>query len=61
MLKIREIKKEVKEYFKDAKGSHDWNHIERVYKLSLKIGEKEKQKEEESQPKTLREMLQRIT
>lgn len=35
------IKKEAKEHFLKARGSHDWNHIERVYNLALKIGKKE--------------------
>lgn len=39
---FKEIKKEIKKYFKKTRGSHDWSHVERVYKLSLKIGKKEK-------------------
>jgi len=38
---FKKIKREAREYFKGAKGSHDWSHVERVYKLSLKIGKKE--------------------
>jgi len=38
---INEVKKEAKEYFKEACPSHDWNHIERVYNLALKIAKKE--------------------
>jgi len=41
MKLIKEIKKEAEKYFKDAKGSHDWSHVERVYNLALKIGKKE--------------------
>jgi len=42
-LKIQDkIKKEAQKYFKDAKGSHDWSHVERVYNLAVKIGKKEK-------------------
>jgi len=36
------IKKEAQRYFKNARGSHDWSHIERVYNLAIKIGKKEK-------------------
>lgn len=39
---FEKIKKEVKEYFKSSRGSHDWSHVERVYNLALKIGKKEK-------------------
>lgn len=28
-------------YFKDAKGSHDWDHTNRVLKLCIRIGSKE--------------------
>ena len=38
---IEKIRKEVKKYFNDARGSHDWDHIERVYNTALKIGIKE--------------------
>jgi uncharacterized protein len=31
----------VKEKLSDAEGGHDWFHIERVYKLSIRIGEEE--------------------
>ena len=30
-----------KSFFSDAKGSHDWEHTERVYNLCLHIGERE--------------------
>jgi uncharacterized protein len=36
------IKEEAKKYFWSARGSHDWDHTERVYGLCLKIGKKEK-------------------
>ena len=39
---IDEIEKEAKKYFKKTSGCHDWSHIERVRKLALKIGKKEK-------------------
>ena len=32
---------EAKHYFTNAKGSHDWDHTERVYNLCMHIGEKE--------------------
>jgi uncharacterized protein len=35
------IKEEIKPYFLNAKGSHDWDHLERVYNLCLQIGKKE--------------------
>lgn len=38
---FEQIKKEAKEHFLKARGSHDWSHIERVYKLALRIGRKE--------------------
>jgi len=36
-----DIKQEAKPYFLNAKGSHDWDHVERVYNLCLHIGKKE--------------------
>ncbi len=36
-----QIRKETKHYFVNAKGSHDWQHTERVYNLCMHIGEKE--------------------
>lgn len=36
-----EIKEEAKKYFSEAKGSHDWEHTERVLMLCLHIGERE--------------------
>jgi len=38
---FEKIKEEAKTYFKNAKGSHDWSHVERVYNLALRIGKKE--------------------
>lgn len=35
------IVEEAKHYFTNAKGSHDWDHTERVYNLCMHIGEKE--------------------
>jgi len=39
---IKEIKKEAQKYFRDARGSHNWSHVERVYNLAIKIGKKER-------------------
>lgn len=36
------IKEEVMDLFTDAKGSHDWEHTERVIKLALRLSKKEK-------------------
>jgi len=41
MTLFDDIKEEVKPYFLNAKGSHDWDHVERVYNLCLHIGKKE--------------------
>lgn len=41
MTLFDDIKEEVKPYFLNAKGSHDWDHVERVYNLCLQIGKKE--------------------
>lgn len=37
---ISKIKEEIKPFFDTAKGSHDWEHTERVYRLCLKMGRK---------------------
>lgn len=45
MLSIRNlaaIKNEAKKFFRYSKGSHGWDHTERVYSLCLHIGKKEK-------------------
>ncbi len=39
---VSRIREEAGAYFKSARGSHDWDHTERVLKLSLRIGRKEK-------------------
>jgi uncharacterized protein len=39
---LEEIKKEAKAHFCHARGSHDWDHTERVYQLCLRIGRNEK-------------------
>jgi uncharacterized protein len=43
MKKIMEdLKREVQKRFKKSKGSHDWEHTERVFTLCKRIGKKEK-------------------
>jgi uncharacterized protein len=39
---VSQIREEAGAYFRSARGSHDWDHTERVTRLSLKIGRKEK-------------------
>ena len=39
---IKAIEIIARKYFKEASGCHDWTHIERVMKLALRIGKKEK-------------------
>jgi uncharacterized protein len=39
---IENIKTKAKSYFTNARGSHDWDHTERVYNLCMRIGKKEK-------------------
>lgn len=39
---VNAIKKEARRYFLNARGSHDWDHTERVSKLCLRIARKEK-------------------
>jgi uncharacterized protein len=41
MDSIEQIREEAKRFFLNARGSHDWDHVERVYKLCVRIGEKE--------------------
>jgi uncharacterized protein len=36
------IREEARSYFRKARGSHDWDHTERVLRLCLRIGRKEK-------------------
>jgi len=38
---FEKVKEETKEFFAEAKGSHDWEHTERVYNLCMRIGGKE--------------------
>jgi uncharacterized protein len=42
-LRILEaVRQESQAFFRDARGSHDWDHTERVYRLCLRIGRKER-------------------
>ena len=38
---VSKVLKEVKAHFKDQEGSHDWFHIERVWKMSILLHQKE--------------------
>jgi uncharacterized protein len=35
------VKKEAQDFFRNTRGSHDWDHTERVLRLCLRIGKKE--------------------
>jgi uncharacterized protein len=39
---FKKIRQEAGAHFRDARGSHDWDHTERVLELCLRIGKKEK-------------------
>ena len=39
---LEDLKREVQKRFKKSKGSHDWEHTERVFTLCQRIGKKEK-------------------
>lgn len=39
---LDKIKEEAKGFFRRTRGSHDWDHTERVYQLCLRIGRKER-------------------
>lgn len=39
---LEAVRLEAKSYFRSARGSHDWDHTERVFKLCLRIGRKER-------------------
>ncbi|NTU99359.1 HD domain-containing protein [Candidatus Falkowbacteria bacterium] len=39
---INKIEEEARKYFIGASGCHDWTHVDRVRKLALSIGKKEK-------------------
>lgn len=38
---LKKIRKEAKRFFLEARGSHDWDHVKRVYSLCMRIGKKE--------------------
>jgi uncharacterized protein len=38
---LRSIEREARKFFQTARGSHDWDHTERVYRLCLRLGRKE--------------------
>ena len=40
-MDLKEVEKFAKSFFLDADTSHDWEHVERVLALSLKIADKE--------------------
>ncbi len=39
---VSKVKEEARAFFRSARGSHDWDHTERVYRLCLRIGRREK-------------------
>ncbi len=39
---VARVRKEAGAFFRGARGSHDWDHTERVFRLALRIGRKEK-------------------
>ncbi len=39
---VSRIREEAGAFFRSARGSHDWGHTERVYRLCLRIGRREK-------------------
>lgn len=39
---LEAVRREAQKFFRRARGSHDWDHTERVYRLCLRIGRKEK-------------------
>jgi len=41
-LKIAAIRAKAKRFFRIAPPTHDWSHVERTYKLCVKIGKREK-------------------
>lgn len=41
-MKVATIRARAKEFFRTAPPTHDWSHVERTYKLCMKIGKREK-------------------
>jgi uncharacterized protein len=41
MVSFEQVREEAKKFFLNAKGSHDWSHVERVYDMCIRIGVKE--------------------
>jgi uncharacterized protein len=39
---LEAVRTEARVYFRHARGSHDWDHTQRVYELCLRIGRKER-------------------
>ena len=39
---VSRVEAEARSFFRGARGSHDWDHTERVLRLALRIGKKEK-------------------
>ena len=39
---LEAVRQEAKSFHRSARGSHDWDHTERVYRLCLRIGRKER-------------------
>lgn len=53
MNKIKKIEKIAKSYFKNPVAGHDWFHVERVYRMAIKIGKQEKANMEILKPAAL--------
>ena len=41
-LLFERVKRDARKFFRTARGSHDWDHTERVLRLCLRIGKKER-------------------
>jgi uncharacterized protein len=39
---VSRVREEAKAFFRSARGSHDWDHTERVFRLCLRIGRRER-------------------
>jgi len=42
MKSVQKIKLEAEKFFSNSRGSHDWDHTQRVYNICQHIGKKEK-------------------